>query len=60
MSRPKSEAARRAEISPEGMLAAKMAVEEDAKNLGKITYWEIVSSFNCEYSHMKYYFLSDP
>ncbi|XP_026317659.1 protein I'm not dead yet-like isoform X2 [Hyposmocoma kahamanoa] len=39
--RPKSEAAKRAKISPEGILAAKMAVQEDVKNLGKITYWEI-------------------
>lgn len=64
MSRPKSEAARRAKIPPEGILAAKAAVEEGIKDLGKITYYEIVSISSCEcyrsISYMKpFYFLSD-
>ncbi|KAJ8730173.1 hypothetical protein PYW07_017211 [Mythimna separata] len=40
--RPKSPAAQSAKLSVEGVLAAKNAVEENWKKLGKITFWEIM------------------
>ncbi|CAG9584429.1 unnamed protein product [Danaus chrysippus] len=39
--RPKSKAARNAEITESGMEAAKQAVEEKIKEIGSITMWEI-------------------
>ncbi|KAJ8728075.1 hypothetical protein PYW08_016460 [Mythimna loreyi] len=38
--RPKSAAAQSSKISEEGVLAAKNAVEESWKNLGKFSFWE--------------------
>ncbi|KAL0892952.1 hypothetical protein ABMA27_014624 [Loxostege sticticalis] len=40
--RPKSEAAKRSKIPPEGIEAAKRTVDEDWAKLGKVTFWEIM------------------
>lgn len=40
--RPNSKAAKDAAITEEGLAAAKAAVEEEWKQLGRIRFWEIV------------------
>lgn len=42
--RPNSKAAKVAFISPKGKVAASDAIKEQAKKMGKLTYWEAVSS----------------